>query len=560
MVIKLTLTLTLITIFFGCKQPNMPETVMESSDDLKKGESFLNTQHDSAFFYLNKVVSREKDSLQLARAYSLMAFIQSDAGDYYGAQETALKALSYLTDSDDYRRYYISSNFHELAVANMNLRNYATAIEYSDKAIALARDSAIKAIALNTKAVTLQRMGDYQSAASILQAILDDSKQDSTEYARVMSNLARVKWLRDPHFQALPLLQQARQIRVIIGDENGLSTSYSHLAEYYSKENRDSAFHYARLMYQTARSIKSPDDELDALQKLIENGPADSARNYFSRYRSLNDSIQTRRTTAKNQLALIRYEAEGRKLENLSLQQENAEKGVQILKQRLTMIIVIAFFALLGIIGYFLTKRRRQKILADSQNAIREERLKTSRKVHDVVANGLYRVMSEIEHDPLIKKEYLLDQIENLYEQSRDISYEKDSYTDQTPWTAIDSLLNSFAGSQTRVLTVGNSMQVWEDVSRPALKEMEQVLQELMVNMKKHSRAGNVVFRFERLPGKISIQYSDDGVGWPPGFTPGNGLSNTENRISRLGGHIKFENGHSRGVMITISLPIEKIK
>lgn len=557
---RLTLTLTLIIVLFGCREQKTPELVLESSDNLKKGESFLYKQNDSAFFYLNKVVSSEKDSLQLARAYGLMAFILNDAGDYFNAQEYSLESLSYLVDKDAYQRFYISSNYHELAVANLNLKNYTKAIEYSDKSIALAYDSAVKAIALNTKAVTLQRMGDYQSAMNILQTILDASKQDSGEYARVMSNLAKVKWRNDPGYPALPLLQLARKIREAIGDENGLSTSYGHLAEYYGKTNRDSAYYYAKWMYRTARLINSPDDELEALQKLIENGPEDSARIYFSRYRILNDSIQIKRNGAKNQLALIRYEADKRKLENMNLYQENTEKGVQILKQRIMIIIGVALFSLVVIVGYFLNKRRRQKIVTESQTMIREERLKTSQKVHDVVANGLYRVMSGIEHNSSIEKEQLLDQIESLYEQSRDISYDKDISEDLKPREAIDSLLYSFAGPQTRVLTVGNSREVWEDVPGPAVRELEKVMQELMVNMKKHSGASNVLLKFERQDRIIHIQYSDDGIGWPAGFKPGNGLTNTENRISRLGGNVKFENGHTRGVMISVSLPIEKKK
>nr|GFD55410.1 hypothetical protein [Tanacetum cinerariifolium] len=58
----------------------------------------------------------------------------------------------------------------------------------------------------------------------------------------------------------------------------------------------------------------------------------------------------------------------------------------------------------------------------EAQNALRNSQLNTSKRVHDVVANGLYRVMTEIENQADMDRENVLDKIEALYEKSRDIS------------------------------------------------------------------------------------------------------------------------------------------
>lgn len=553
--LTLTLTLTLFIYLLGCKNTKAPEMVYEHSTDLKKAESYLLTRKDSAFYYLNRVISGEKDSLQLAVALNLMSYIQNDMGDYYGAQETALESLSYLSDLDSYRRYYLSSNYNELAVANLYLRNYQTSIEYADKAIALTQDSSIRAIALNNKAMAFQQAGDYKSALSILETIRESNLYNRAEYARVLSNIAKVKWLKNPDYNPLDQLLLAKSIREKIGDNSGLSTSYYHLSEYYSKTNKDSAYRYAGLMYQQAKLIENPDDELDALRKLIENGPLDSIRSYFARYTVLNDSVYAARNAAKNQFALIRYEAEKRRMENLSLQQENAEKGIQILKQRFAIAASIVVFTVVVVLGYILNKKRRQKILSDSRNAIREERFKTSQKVHDVVANGLYRVMSELEHMKIIDKEKLLDQVEALYEQSRDISYEQDQDSVSATNHAIERLIYSFAGQDVKILLVGNNGETWEHVSEQTKMEVKHILQELMVNMRKHSNAANVLVRFESKDGILTIRYTDDGIGFQKQFLPGNGLTNTGNRIKRLGGQITFDTEALKGARIIISLP-----
>ena len=85
---------------------------------------------------------------------------------------------------------------------------------------------------------------------------------------------------------------------------------------------------------------------------------------------------------------------------------------------------------------------------------------------------------------------------------------------------------------------------------------MDYILQELMINMKKHSEAKNVVLKFERGEGELRIQYTDDGVGLPADFRYGNGLKSTGNRIYNLGGAIIFDIAKAKGTKINISFPI----
>lgn len=187
---------------------------------------------------------------------------------------------------------------------------------------------------------------------------------------------------------------------------------------------------------------------------------------------------------------------------------------------------------------------------------MREQQLKTSQKVHDVVANGLYRLMVKTEYEAEVDKETLLDDIEILYEQSRNISYDQ---ADETPGNyseSIAALLSSFSSKTARVSIVGNSREIWEAINSKAKKELTYVLQELMINMKKHSAAGNVVIRFERQNGKLNIQYTDDGKGLPPGFHYNNGLRNTETRISGVGGSISFDTTTPKGLKIQLYIPI----
>jgi signal transduction histidine kinase len=305
-----------------------------------------------------------------------------------------------------------------------------------------------------------------------------------------------------------------------------------------------------------SQHLKSPDDELEALQKLLTLSPPKALKQYFIRYHELNDSIQTTRNAAKNQFALIRYEEEKNKADNLTLQKDNTEKKIQIIRQRTFLYGTIFIFLLGTVIAIVWYGRRKQQIMWESRNAIRENQLKTSRRVHDVVANGLYRIMAGLEHQNTIEKELLLDKIEVLYEQSRDISYEVPENLRQDFQEAIAELLMSFASPLTKILIVGNHQDLWNDVKAHSKIEVEHILQELMINMKKHSYAKNVVIRFERQDDQFKIQYTDDGIGLPSLFHYGNGLTNTENRIKSIDGRIIFDNTTPKGLKIQVHFPI----
>lgn len=523
--------------------------------DYEKAESFLYVKNDSAYYYFNKVASHSQDSLQIAMAYNRMASLQSDAGDYFGSQENLLTSLRYLDERDEKDHYCLSSDYNELGSTSLNLRNYDAAIEYYDLALKYAHDDEFKLTFLNNKAVVYQKKKEFAKAIAIYDSIINKNPKDKKTYARILSNRTRTRWLEDSVYKAAPELLTALQVRLKENDYWGQNASYAHLSDYYSHSRPDSALIYADKMYSIARYLNSPDDEVEALQKLISLGGQQNVSKYFTRYQYLSDSIQTARNTAKNQFALIQYNAEKNKMENLRLQKENADKKVQIAQQR-TAIYVAGLIILISI-GWY--RKYKQQTTFKAQNLIREHELKTSQKVHDVVANGLYRLMTEIQYKPDIEKEDLLNKIDTMYEQSRQISYEhKPSVSNHQNYESkIVQLLQSFATDTIKILIVGSDSCSWQKLNVNVKVEVEHILQELMINMRKHSKASTVVIRFEQQNNCIKIQYTDDGVGLHPKYSFGNGLTNTVSRINRIKGTINFENNLKGGLNVQASFPIK---
>jgi signal transduction histidine kinase len=165
--------------------------------------------------------------------------------------------------------------------------------------------------------------------------------------------------------------------------------------------------------------------------------------------------------------------------------------------------------------------------------------------------------MNELEHGKAIDKEPLLNKIEGLYEQSRDISYDYMPGDSAEYDKQIHQLLTSFANEHTKVIMIGNQQTFWNKITTSQKHELQLVLDEIMVNMQKHSQAKNVVIHFKHENGTVFINYKDNGIGFSQGVKFGNGLNNTVSRIKSLNGQISFGNSGGDGVSISISFPLE---
>jgi signal transduction histidine kinase len=551
---KLFLVVLPIVFLVACQQPN-PKRAKVDWTVYKKAYAFLSRQNDSAFYYFNQVAAESKDSLQIAMSYNIMAMIQSDAGDYYGAQESLSLALKLLDEKQEKDRATLANVYNELGMSSTNLKNYTAAVDFFDKAIQLGKDENLKSLSLNNKALAYQKKKDYSGALQLYRQLIRKTKPNGTEYARILTNLATTAWLNDSRYPAAPDLLKALAIRRREKDLWGLNSSYLSLAAYYADNRPDSALAYAKARYDMARELHSPDDRLEALAMLVKVAPETEVKRYFSLYQQLGDSLQTNRNTAKNQFALIRYNVERSKAENLRLQKDNAEEKYGLLIRNVLLVTALLILAGGAVRVRAILRRRKIRQEQEKWEAIQETRRKASKDVHDSLSNDIYLLMKRIKHDAVLDRDWLRQHTEFLYRRSRNISYEILSDNEEFFSERLGELLKSFGTDETKVSLVGNSPALWQKVAPDAKLELKYILQELLVNMQKHSGAANVVVKFEVQGASGLITYMDDGVGMPENTVHQNGLTNTETRINAIRGRITFGDNDGKGLKIVISFP-----
>jgi len=545
----------LFIIIYSCSDKQI-QNIETKNDFYDKAFEFRDKgEIDSSFLFFYKAKDffiQSKDSFGAGKCIVNMAIILTEKNDYFGGQETSLQAIKYFNPKSIEHKHFLGTNYNNLGIDSYNLKDYKNSNYFYKNAIYFSDNPLDTRIYLNNFALLLQKTKDYNGAITIYSKILKESNKDKMEFARALSNLARTKWLNNQRYNPLPEFNTALKIRISENDILGQNASYSHLADYYSKKKTDSALLYAKKMYSVARELKSPDDQIEALQKLITLENSQNSKHYFQVYQNLSDSLQTARNKAKNQFALIRYETEKNKADFLKAKAESTERQNKIIVRN---IIVISLFGLL-VFAYFYYRRRQKRLQQEKLLEVKNTELKISKKVHDKVANKIYQLMSQVENKEVIDKDALLFGLENAYETSRDISYEnKDINENQSFSEQLYNMLNSYSSDAVKFIPIGNNEKLWEGVSFQNKTEVYLVLQELMTNMKKHSQANIVSIKFSKDNSRINISYTDNGIGIK-NLSPKNGLQNMENRINAINGTIIFDTETNNLLKINISFPV----
>ncbi|TWR26802.1 ATP-binding protein [Mucilaginibacter achroorhodeus] len=537
----------------GCSEKSVKVSPGTGSSAYTKAWAFYQ-QHkqDSAYHYYAKAAAETKDSAQLGGIFVSMAIIQSDQGDYYGSDEMAIRSLHYFSTNDS----YLPSVYNAIAINKYKLKDFEGAADWYERAMSMKTDSINHLVYANNLGVTYTELGRYSKAFGLFKNLLTDKllRADTEKYARSLDNYHWVRWKINPAYDALPGYFTALRLRQKIGDVWGVNASYAHIADFYGRINSDSAFKYADLMYSTARQLKSPDDQLEGLQKLARFGPATAAGRYFERYASLQDSLLAARNAAGSRFAVIRYETEKAKADNLTLQKDNTDQRYRLLRQQFLLYCLLAVIAVAAVLVIGFVRRRQARLRREAAERLRAQQLRTAKRVHDVLANDLYRIMSDLDNGTAGANTALADRLEIVYQRARDLSYEDEPVPLENFELHLSGMLNAFGTETTKVLPDGCTADFWKGTTDIVKQELSLVLQELMINMRKHSRATLVTIVFRRSGKQCEIIYTDNGVGMSD-FRRGNGITHTENRMSAIGGNINFVTSRESGLQIHISFP-----
>ncbi len=513
-----------------------------------------NKQNDSAYYYYNLIKNeylKYNDSITNGNNLLGMAIIESSIGDYNASEYTGSLALEYLNGKSPNSSSGVYNNW---AISSRNQGQLKDALIFYEKAIELTSIKEHKIIIENNIANTYRDLGDYHKSIKILDSLKNDTIMNLITRARIIDNLAYTKWLAKRQENVLPELEKALGMRLLENDSNGLIASYAHLSKYFKNSNPEAALSYASKMYDIATIQKSTQDQLEALQTLIELDNAAKIKKYYTLYIKINDSLNKAQSKAKNQYAKIKYDSEKNREENLQLKINTSVKELELEKEKTKNIITYtaggSFFLVLLIFMY--NRKQKHKIEKRTEVYITEKRI--AKKIHDEVANNVVNIMNKVQYTENPKNE-LLDDLEKVYLLTRNISHENNAIeTGEKFEYFLKTMLTSFNNSKTTIILKDLHKVALAEIAKEKQIELYRILQELMVNMRKHSEASLVAITFQNVKNHYAVNYSDNGIGLNlEELTFKNGLANVETRIKSLNGTVTFDTALNNGFKAFIS-------
>jgi signal transduction histidine kinase len=529
---------------------------------LNKCEVYSQTKKDSTYYYYQLLKNPKKEN-DLTSSYlyfdkqkelsikkgdtakaiiclKYIASIENKLGALYESEASAIEALNLLKKKKDINPKL--GLYNHLGMINRSLENYDNALFYYNKLLLISKTQKQKMAAFNNRGIVYQYQKKYNDAIQDFKKAYQISLilKDSLKIAKSLDNLGYTQ-SKIGNDSAYLNMERALKIRKKINKISELYPSYKHLTNYFllEKDNKN-ALKYADKCYEIAKKINSPTYIIDALS----NFSSLSNDKLFFEYKKLTDSISTVKQLQENKFASSKYNfKEQKRLAN----ENRVEKEEQ--KRLKTLFLTIGIFILLISIAIYQIKRIRHK--KEKLLEVYKTETRISEKVHDEVANDIYYVMTKLQSNTNNNEE-ILDDLEDIYNKTRDISKENSTIDVKENFDEVlKYLLLSFKRSNVNVITKNISNVNWNKLSNEKKTAIYRVLQELMTNMKKHSKASLVVLTFNQ-SNKLVINYSDNGIGSE--IKKHNGLQNAENRIQSINGTITFESQITNGFKVKITI------
>lgn len=491
-----------------------------------------------------------------------LAKILRKVKDYSESEYLTIKAIKKFTLAKN--NTYLPLCYTNLGIISKQLERYDTAVEYHLKSLEYAKEMEEQPnysyiLTYNNIGTVYKSNKKYSKAVDYYKKALSQKeylKKHPKTYARLLDNLAYAKFLNQDTINVLDNFHDALRIRENINDKAGISTNNLHLAEYYQSFNLDDMSKiYAEKAKNISKELKNNEDLLKSYKILTDISNNAEGLKYAKLHIKLNDSLQREDNLFRDKFARIRFESENLEKENLQRKKEIIEIQNQNTIYFLGIILLITF---IGFLIYFSRQRTRylaqQNKIVEFQTAYETE-TRISKRLHDEIGNDIFQVMMQYQNDP--HDPQITQKLNTAYTKARDISRENSEFeVDETYLEELTDMLTNYTKNDIKLILRGIEKISWDTLDKNLKITIYRVLQELMTNMQKHSKADLVAVVFKNEKKKLIIKYSDNGVGIQKDeIKSKNGLRNTEKRIQAIKGTIIFDSEIDKGFKAEIKIP-----
>lgn len=522
----------------------------QMSNEHKAVSAITYFQQSSAFF------SEAKDSTLLAENYaSLSLLYHNDMQDYALGLKYGIEALHILELSKSKNVHAWVSATNAVAINYDDSKQYEKAIEYH------LRNLSFKGATVDNLATTNNNMGNTYRKMKLYEKA-------------------------EPHFlKALELHLQSPHKGP--SQHYNLATVYNNLSNINSdldkmsnaRMYRDSAIHYSILSNNIEKLI---DTYYDSYRLSEKEKDFKKALEYLKHYTEIKDSSFTAERARIVYDFEVKYEAEKKQQKITLLESQAKIKDLEINRSRTILVSLIGSFLVVTAFVYLLYKRSKDKQqLVHAQEreesqrkqyaavleAEENERSRVAKDLHDGIGQLLSTAkltLSAIDEPVSAESnKMLINSLQILDEATREVRTISHNLMPATLTqiglgAALHDLFMKI--NESNLLRINlNVTGLEERLTHATEIAVYRVVQEIINNMIKHSKADTITVKIFRNQSSMNLSISDNGVGFEKeliGKSTGLGWKNIFSRISMLNGEIAVDSTPGSGTSINIQLAI----
>ncbi len=553
--------------------------------------SYYTTTLDSAEYYhlLALPIWEElKDSLELGKAYIDLGNVSADKGNLNKALTLYLKAQPYLAavkDSKQLANLYVNigSIFHEQ-------EDYEKTLEYYFKGVALKDKMAPNGLAVlyNNISLVYKDQGKYQEALAYSFQSLELKKSLGYErgIAGSYSTIGSIYLKLNQYREAAEFYDLAIELYQKAGDKYGLGNALGgkgmvRLAE--GKQDEAKALFLEALpmaeeegLFTLMRDMYQSLSEVYALQ-----GNYKQAYEARTMYEAAKDSVVNEETNQRIAELMAEFET-AQKEQEILLKEIEIQRQQEINKFQMAGFGVVVVFLLIAGALFFRLTRIKQK--AEIQEAIAREQKGRFKAVIDAQEQERKRIAQDL-HDGLgqllstarLNVSALEDSLDNTDLESEKIWHNALELIDESVQEVRNVSHNMMPSALIRlglVAALREQISKINHAGKVAVKletegmdtrldeaveiTLYRVIQEVLNNAIKHSKASEIVVRIEKVQGSLQLSVKDDGQGLDLQLikhSRGIGWKNIYSRVELINGIIDMNSSPGVGTNIQVLVP-----
>lgn len=232
-------------------------------------------------------------------------------------------------------------------------------------------------------------------------------------------------------------------------------------------------------------------------------------------------------------------------------------------------VLIASITTAIGFVMFNRRKRNQQKAALRQQQALEQQRSKITADLHDDIGASLSSlqvnsaVASQLIHKNPLQTELVLGRIEaqsrNLAEQIDDLIWSMKSGSQQS--MTISGRITDYTYDILGATDIRYDIQISNEVDMrirdmTMRKNIVLITKEAINNAVKHSGAHHIFVELCISDNKLVLRVTDDGKGYAPQKSTGNGMANMKKRAEETGGIFSIQSVPMQGTTISVLIPV----